>query len=201
MSVAAKSLITAAQFKGYIPSIAAGDTSNDTLFELLIDGVSEAFDGYVGRPLAKTTYTAVYYDGNGKETLLLPNYPIVSITSIAEDGTALTEGENSDYLFYAASGILKRVSGAWLKGPKKIKITYVAGYVVQGATPTAPDIALPADLKLACMIQVAREWKKTQDSEWGQTSKSLGDGSVSFIEASLLKEVREILDRYRNYHI
>lgn len=199
MSVAAGSLITAAQFRAYVPAIPAADTSNDTLFELLIDGVSEAFNKYVGRTLAKTTYTAVYIDGNGKESLLLPQYPVASITSITEDGNALTEGEDNDYLLYAASGILKRVSGAWAKGPKTIKITYVAGYVVQGVTVTAPDIALPADLKLACMMQVAREWQKTKGSEWGESSRSFPDGSISRFETALLKEVREILDHFRSF--
>lgn len=199
MSVAAGSLITAAQFRAYVPAIPAADTSNDTLFELLIDGVSEAFNKYVGRTLAKTTYTAVYIDGNGKESLLLPQYPVASITSITEDGNALTEGEDNDYLLYAASGILKRVSGAWAKGPKTIKITYVAGYVVQGVTVTAPDIALPADLKLACMMQVAREWQKTKGNEWGESSRSFPDGSISRFETALLKEVREILDHFRSF--
>jgi hypothetical protein len=199
MGVAAGSLITLAQFKAYLPDYSGG-TKYDTLFETLIDGVTEAFNAYVGRALAKTTYAAVYFDGNGKESLLLPNYPIASVTSITEDGNALTEGEDSDYLLYAATGILKRVNGAWYKGSKTIKITYVAGYVVQGATVTAPDVALPADLKMACMVQVAREWKKATLSEWGAISKSSPDGmSVTRTETGLLKEVREILDRYRSY--
>jgi hypothetical protein len=199
MSVAAGSLITLAQFKAYLQDYSGG-TKYDALFETLIDGVSEAFNAYVGRALAKTTYTAVYFDGDGKESLLLPNYPIVSITSITEDGSALTEGEDSDYLLYAATGILKRVNGAWYKGSKKIKLTYVAGYTVQGGTMGTGETALPADLKLACMIQVAREWKKATLSEWGLISKSSPDGmSVTRTETGLLKEAREILDRYRSF--
>ena len=201
MAVATASLITLAQFKAYLPDYSGG-TKYDALFETLIDGVSEAFNAYVGRALAKTTYTAAYFDGNGQGGFLLPNYPIVSITSITEDGNALTEGEDSDYLLYADRGILKRVMGAWYKGSKTIKLTYVAGYVVQGATVTAPDVALPADLKLACMIQVAREWKKATLSEWGVISKSSPDGAtISRVEAGLLKEVREILDRYRSFFL
>ena len=201
MGVATASLITLAQLKAYLPDFTGG-TKYDALFETLIDGVSESFNAYVGRALAKTNYTAVYFDGNGKESLILPNYPIASITSITEDGTALTEGEDSDYLLYAATGILKRVNGAWYKGSKTIKLTYIAGYVVQGATATAPDIALPADLKMACMVQVAREWKKATLSEWGVISKSSPDGmSVTRTETGLLKEVREILDKYRSFFL
>jgi len=199
MALLASSLITVAQLKAYLlaSGLAAAEVQHDPLFEILIDGVSSAFDGAVGRALAKTTYTAVYFDGNGKEDLVLPNYPVISITSIEEDGDALTEGEDNDYQIYAASGILKRNTGAWLKGSKTIKLTYIAGYTVQGATLVAGEIALPADLKLACMIQVAREWKKAQGAEWGETSRSFQDGSRSFVEKGLLKEVEDVLARYR----
>lgn len=201
MSVLAKSLITLTQFKPYLADYTGG-TKYDTLFELLIDGVSEAFNQYVARTLAKTTYTAVYLDGNGKARLFLPNWPIISVASIAEDGIALTEGEYNDYLLYKDEGILLRASGYWSAGPKMVLLTYTAGYVVQGATPSAGETALPADLGLACMMQVAREWKKGQLGEWGMTSKSTPDGAtVARTEAGLMKEVREILDHYRRFHL
>jgi hypothetical protein len=200
MSVAASSLITLVQFKPYLGPEYSG-TGNDSLFELLIDSVSEAFNSRVGRMLAKTTYTAEYFDGNGKESLILPNFPIVSITTIHEDGVLLTESEDGDYVVDYASGIIHRVGGVWLRGRHTIKITYVAGYVVQGASPGTGETVLPADLKLACMIQVAREWKKTQGSEWGETSRSFPDGSTSHVERGLLKEVEEILQKYRRYRV
>ena len=201
MSVAASSLITAAQLKTYLgPEYSVG-TDNDSLFELLIDSVSEMFNSRVGGTLAKTTYTAQYFDGNGKESLVLPNFPVISITSIHEGGVLLTEGEDGDYVVDHASGIIHRVGGTWLRGRHTIKITYVAGYVVQGTAPAAGETALPADLKLACMIQVAREWKKSQGSEWGETSRSFPDGSTSHVERGLLKEVEETLQKYRRYRV
>ena len=200
MSVAASSLITAAQFKTYLGPEYSG-TLNDSLFELLIDSVSEVFNSRTGRMLAKTTHTDQYFDGNGKQDLFLPNYPVISITSIYEDGVLLTEGEDGDYVVDYAGGVVSRVRGTWLRGRQTIKITYAAGYVVQGASPVAGETALPADLKLGCMMQVAREWKKTQGSEWGETSRSFPDGSTSHVERGLLKEVEEILQKYRRYRV
>lgn len=200
MAVLAASLITAAQFKPYLGPEYSG-TGNDTLFELLIDSVSEMFNGHIGRTLAKTTYTDAYFDGNGKESLVLPNYPIVSVASIHENGVLLVEGAAADYVVDHATGIIHRVGGVWARGRQTLKITYAAGYVVQGASPGAGETALPADLKLACMIQVAREWKKTQGSEWGETSRSFPDGSTSHVERGLLKEVEEILEKYRRYRV
>jgi hypothetical protein len=200
MSVAATSLITLDQLKAYLGPGFEGD-QNDGLLELLIDSVTVMFDSHLGRTLAKTTYANLYFDGTGKENLYLPNWPVISITSIYEDDVLLTEGVDSDYVLYADIGILKRVSGAWLKGLKTVKTTLVAGYVVQGAAPLAGETALPANVKLACMIQVAREWKKTQGSEWGESSRTFPDGSTTRIERGLLKEVEEILDHYRRIRI
>ena len=200
MAVLAASLITAAQFKPYLGPDYAG-TTNDPLFELLIDSVSEMFNGHVKRTLAKTTYTDAYFDGNGQGSLVLPNYPIVSVASIYEGGILLVEGAEADYVVDYATGIVHRVGGVWLRGRKTLKITCTAGYVVQGASPGTGETALPADLKLACMIQVAREWKKTQGSEWGETSRNFPDGSTSHVERGLLKEVEEILQKYRSYRV
>lgn len=200
MAVLASSLITAAQLKTYLGPEYSG-SANDSLFELLIDSVSEMFNGHVGRTLAKTTYTDAYLDGNGQVSLVLQNFPIISITSIHEDGVLLTEGADGDYVVDYASGIVHRIGGRWLRGRKTLKITYAAGYVVQGAVPGTGETALPADVKLACMIQAAREWKKTQGSEWGETSRSFPDGSTSRVERGLLKEVEEILQKYRRYRV
>ena len=200
MAVLASSLITAAQFKAYLGPDYSG-AANDSLFELLIDSVSEMFNCHVGRTLAKTTYADAYLDGNGQESLVLQNFPIISITSIHEDGVLLVEGADGDYVVDYTSGLIHRVGGVWLRGRQTVKITYAAGYIVQGTAPGTGETALPADLKLACMIQVAREWKKTQGSEWGETSRSFPDGSTSHVERGLLREVEEILQKYRRYRV
>lgn len=203
MAVLAKALMTAAQLRtGYLLALGS-DTSQDALLEVILNAISDTFDRYVGRALAKAAYTAAYLDGNGRPTLYLPNRPVVSITSIEEDDETLTEGEEYNYMLYAEEGkLVKTEGGIWMKGPKTIKITYTAGYVVQGATPEAGETALPADLWLACAMQAAREWKKAQQNEWGMTSKSSPDGAtIQRVEAGLMKKVREILDKYRSFSL
>jgi hypothetical protein len=196
MSVAATSLVTLDQLKAYFGPGFEGN-QNDALLELLIDSVSATFGARIDRTLAKATYTSLKLDGPDGPDLILPNFPVVSITSIYEDEVLLVE--NTDYYVDYAAGVVHRIGGNWVKGWHEIVITYVAGYVVQGATPGTGETALPADLKLACMIQVAREWKKTQGSEWGESSRTFPDGSTTRIERGLLKEVEEILVRYSRY--
>jgi len=191
-------LVTLAQLKAYLGPEFTG-TTWDAALEGIINSVSVMFDGYVKRTLAKTTYTNLYLDGNGQETLWLPNWPIVSITSIYEDDTLLVEGEDYDY--YPDSGELIRLDGVWFKGKKTVLITYAAGYIVQGGTAGTGETALPKDIVHACFMQSAREWKKTQGSAWGVNSQSFPDGSITRFEGGLLKEVKEILDHYTRYGI
>lgn len=199
MSVAASSLITLDQLKAYLGPGFEGN-QNDALLELLIDSVSATFNSHLGRILAKTTYTSLKLNGpEATPDLVLPNYPIVSIASIYEDDTLLVE--NTDYYVDYAAGIIHRIGGNWVEGWHEIVITYVAGYVVQGATPGTGETALPANIKLACFIQAAREWKKTQGAEWGESSRTFPDGSTTRVERGLLKDVEELLAPYRRINL
>jgi hypothetical protein len=194
VSLGARALVSLANAKAYC-NIPTATTDWDTVLEMIIDAVSDMVSRYVDWTLAKTTYTNVYFDGNGEADFLLPNRPIVSITSIYEDDTLLVEGDDNDYVYYADEGKLYRIGGSWLKGPKTIKITYAAGYIAipgQGETAT-----LPNDLKLAVMMQVAAEWKRHQQGDWGETSRSFPDGSVTKrSEDPLLPQVKAILNNY-----
>lgn len=87
--------------------------------------------------LRQETLTETFRTGMSREKLLLSRRPIVSVTSVVEDGETLTGAE---YEIDAASGILLRLENdepacwSW----SKIVVVYVAGWA------TVPD-----DLKLA----------------------------------------------------
>ena len=196
MALRSTALVSVAAAKAYC-GIPTADVTWDTVLETLIDGVSEAFNRACDRTLAKTTYTNVYLDGPGGRELVLPNFPVVSITAIEEDESALVEGDEYDYLLYAEAGILTRVGVNWLEAPKIIKITYVAGYIAIPGTGETENI--PADLKLAALKQVADEWMAHKNKTWGKQSDSGPDGgSVSRYETrQFLREVSEVLRAYR----
>jgi len=62
--------------------------------------------------------------------------------------------------------------------------------------PETPTL-IPKDLQLAVFKQVAFEFKRYVQQDWGESSRSFPDGSVSFIEKDLLPSVNTILERYR----
>ena len=204
MSVAASSLITLTQAKTLLDGYTG--TTLDTAVENIIDSVSAAFNRYLRRALAKTTYTNLYLDGNGLSELWLPHGPVTVLTSLYEDDERLTEGIDYDFMLYAGDApsylprIVKNSGGAWLKGSKTVKLTMNPGFVVQGGTATSPDIALPEDIAYACKVQVAVEVQRRAGKSWTLSSTSFEGGTVNRYEAgALVKEVRDLLDPYRIY--
>lgn len=87
--------------------------------------------------LRQETLTETFRTGMSREKVILSRRPIVSVTSIVEDGETLT---SADYEIDASSGILTRLEDdepacwSW----SKIVVVYVAGWSV-----------VPDDLKLA----------------------------------------------------
>jgi len=187
MAQAANALVTTANQRVYQGLEVDTHTA---LLELLIDSISTLFDNYTGRNLIKATYTAIYFDGNGEKELQLPNWPVdtASDFTLYEDDVLLTEGIDDDFVLYETAGYVRKYGGVWLDAPKSIKLTYSAGYAIA---------SVPADLKLAVYKQVAHEFHKQANREWGKENRSMPDGSVSLITDNLLPDVEEILDRYR----
>lgn len=274
MTLESNALVTLARQKTYMLE---ESSDHDTILEMLINGVSSFFDLFADRTtLREQAYSNVLLDGNGKNRLYVPDFPINSITALEESDVALTE--DTDFYVYSRynQGYLKRNGDNWLEGHKNIDLSYSAGFKIvekiyfdtgatepavgdtlQGATSSAegvvtkivitagewggvikasgwiefasitgtfqdneniniesgasgvmkvnePDaiIRIPKDLELACMQQVAVEWKRAQKGEWGESSRSFPDGSVTTMsEEEMLPYVKRVLEKYRRVSI
>jgi hypothetical protein len=121
------------------------------------------------------TVTAEIHDG-GTTAILLRHPHVRSVTSVTENGTAVTDDVR------APSGVLRRfptgsyIPLPWLPGVGNVSVTYSAGY---SATP-------PADIKEAA-IQATRARLLTMDSQAGiedrRTSLSTDQGTVNYVIA------------------
>jgi len=127
MSLNANAIVTLQEQKAYQEETT---TNQDSLLEILINAVSTFFEGLLrgqgSKNLKETTYTNKYLNGSGKTYLLLPNFPILSISAITEAGATLTE--NTHFTVDYEWGILWKESGVWADIRRNIKITYKAGY-------------------------------------------------------------------------
>lgn len=166
-----------------------------TLISDLNDQASEMVDDYCGRDFEQhgTVETPVIekLDGNGREKIRLPGFPVISVSSVILDGEVLTRG--TDYDLLAASGILERVDfGVWRSGKRNLEVEYVYGY----APPPASIIGVVEDMVAGGLTHAARN-----RAVKGASSMSMDGFSVAYTELArnlvLAPEQMVILDRHR----
>lgn len=118
-------------------------------------------------------------DGSNAAWLFLHETPVRAVTSVTEDGTALTEGEADDYLWYADGSLLRRGT-RWTHKPQAVTVVYDAGYVT-----------VPNSLRAVCAAMVARAFQAGAAAMSGETdgerpkqSESEGPYSVTYAEVT-----------------
>lgn len=97
------------------------DTSayDESQIETAISTIDAQIKRYCGRDFEATDYTHVL-DGNGQDELYLPQFPLISVTTVK-----ISDSEITDYVMLTES--LYR-SSKWTSGRRNIEITYRAGY-------------------------------------------------------------------------
>ena len=84
-----------------------GSTDESTVTNLLIPTVEASITNYLGYDPNYSASITEKFDGDRTEDLFLSRSPVVSVTSVTEDGTALTEGNDQDYVFIQSRQIKK----------------------------------------------------------------------------------------------
>ncbi len=195
MAVAANALCALADLKAYagLPSAAA---AYDAALEALIDAVSEAAEQHTGRVLAETDYTW-RLDGNGLDELLVPEWPLNSVTTLTVNGETIPARASLTSSGYVPTAYnIKLVGYLFYEGIQNVSIAAKAGYST-----------VPADLKQAAIEWAA--WKLKESSvatvgkgELGMTSVVLpaGGGTKSYWTSQgggVPPQVKAVLDQYR----
>ena len=200
-------LVTLDEVKKYLR---IGKTSeHDAELPALIAAVSEDIRTYTGFDWDQRTQTELR-NGNGQASLTAlkagrPGPPITSVTSVKENGVALTVATSysttADVIVDLARGIFTRRPGStppgisgnwpalgrWSEGVLNVELVYVAG---------DPVASIPADIKLPAKEAVAIFFVRT-DRKWqGIASRQSGQGSASIIE-ELPELYRGMLERRR----
>lgn len=124
-------------------------TNDDALLTRLVSAASRFILGYLDRPVLLAQPYAETRDGLGGRTILLRQWPIVSVTSLAIDGNlvppASAGGSAAGWLLDGWDGwsagqpqALSLVGYAFARGTQNIAIGYTAGYAVTGEQQTVP---------------------------------------------------------------
>lgn len=134
-----------------------------------------------------------YQVPGGVNELQLSRWPVVSVSSVVENGATLVEG--TDYLVDAENGLLTRLDGlayprAWPVWP--VVVTYSAGFA-----------AIPATVEGACARLVRARWfarardpliRSDQTEGIGRTDYWVSDNPAA---GNLPPEIADALDNFR----
>lgn len=185
---------------------ANGDTTKDTVLNLILDMACNRLDQILGvSTLAKHTVTDELFDGSVSE-VLTKDFPILSVTSIKQGSTEELWSQTAAYRFernkLSIDGVL-----AGGKGYEQNKITYVAGYVTymqnagtsgnSGATYSGVTITFPDNLLLAVLILVGGLFNQKQSM--GVTNYDIKGFRVSFRDELEAGQFKSIISDYKKY--
>lgn len=192
-------LTTLADAKTFAKVTAA--TSEDTIIGDLINAVSQQINAYCGRRFIEATYTD-YLDGDGSRDLILPQCPVVSITTLADDplrvwGTDTQKDVSGSVILDQVAGLvtLWNQGGFFLHGSRNVKVVYIAGFVLTAA---ANHFTLPYEVTLACKLRVSELYRNAY-AQWrrGIQSDQQGDRNIVFTNEDLPKDIKLMLEPYR----
>jgi len=123
-------LTTLARVKQFLDITASGD---DDLINNLIASVSAEVQGWLDRAIIQATATDERLDSIGDSKLHTHYFPIISVSSLTENGSALVEDTGFETKEWdKLAGCLVRTSGgypaAWAVGSRVVTLTYSHGY-------------------------------------------------------------------------
>ena len=159
-------------------------------FTQVITQVSAQIETFLNRKLKEEARTK-YFSG-GRRYYYVDAFPInTSPAPIVLEGD-VTQLPNSDYYTFEEDGLFEFQYQTETWKPQMIKITWTGGY----AADADEVLAVPDDLKQACLLQCAYTFKRRRDL--GNSGASTPNGNVSYTGAiALLKGVKELLYPHR----
>jgi len=125
---------TASDVENYV-QFALSSSLETHLTNNIIPLVEAAIKEYVGYDVDQSTQTETF-TGDQTNDIFLTHLPVNSITSIVEDGTTLTEGNEAHFIKYS-NGRITRIGTRWSYAkPLNIVVTYNAGYYARSGSDT-----------------------------------------------------------------
>jgi hypothetical protein len=192
-------LCTLEDVKSYL-GISASSSADDDLLEKMITSVSQFWLTRTSRSTLNSVQSFTErYDGNGKDILLLRQWPIVSVTSLSVDGRPIPQSPD----FIAAGWAINPTADAvvilgagnygfgyyqqyFAYGRMNVAVTYEAGY--NGA---------PADVADAARKQVAVNFKRKSITDQASISLPQGGGTTTWRSWEVPPEVECVIQNYR----
>ncbi len=176
-------------------NISGTDADRDTVLSSMIAGVSKRMQDWMNRPIVQTTTASEKVDIVGEIKIQTKHYPIISVSALTENGTALVE--DTDFEMTPEDlerGQISRISGgfpaSWISGPRVVAVSYVHGFA-----------EVPYSLVVAATDLVVNKYFETVQSGkgWrGLASKNVDPGSSGAYDKDIwTRETVPTMEPYR----
>ena len=181
------------------------DNTYDTVLEALISSVTDFIEHECDRRFKKTSYTGILLDGEGKNELILPQWPVISSETfklyerdtVEYGNDSWCEIDSDDYRIDYDAGIV-RANFKFLNGFQNYKVDYTAGYNFDLSSTFLSDVEL-GDLELIVWKLVGRVFNQRKGAG-DIRSMRLYNYSVTFTkEAYSDDEIKEVLMKYKRF--
>lgn len=165
-------LTTLAKLKAHL-MIAESDTSDDARLTAAVAEILARAAGLLNERSIEIADHELILDGDGTDTIVVPQYPITSDAVEAWiDGDRVfgddTQVAAENVAFDAQGGIVFYLAGVWPLGRRNIKLAFEAGLAT-----------VPADLELACNMAAASFYQRSKQLEGGQAPNELASESIA----------------------
>lgn len=184
VEVDSSTIVTLSEMRSFL-NIPTAQTGKDNLLISLLDSYNDEMELYLGVTMINSTYTE-YYDGDGRDSLFLKHNPIISVTSLTLDGTALVE--NTDF-YIRDSCYIKLEDDVFTEDLNNVVIVYVAGHGAARAN-------VSNVLKNALKTWVARVFK----AEVIDFSQRFDESSLANIKSQMMPwDIKQKLDYFKSH--
>jgi len=195
-----RDLASLSAVKAFISPPLSGTSASDAVLAMLISGVSQSIEAYLGRALMARSWIEMR-NGTGQTSLALRHFPVIGVTNVVIDmrqipaaGNPPTQSQGGytfdDRFLYLSPGIAGSPQ-RFLRGVQNVQIVYSAGFVTPGMIAVAELPAWAPGTEFAANVEVVANGFVFTTGEGGtsgasepawptQLGASVADGSVTW---------------------
>ncbi len=169
--------------------------TDDDDVEAMLERASAIIVDWLGWNPESDSAVVETLEGNRSRLIALRSLNVTAVTSVVEDGSTLTQGNESDFVWYA-DGRLIRLGQNWNPKPQSIIVTYDQGFSIMpgGLVDACAAMAANAYTFGTAAASVGPEFKsetmpdgykyeKTADVASALTAMRMGDAQKSVLSA------------------
>lgn len=158
-------------------------TDHDAVLTRLISAASNYIQSWLNRDLLAADYTE-RFNGTGTASLMLTNYPVLSVTSVKINGLTIPAGSDSaDGYFFDSDGLYLR-GYRFERGVSNVLVSYRGGFET-----------IPAELAQATIELVSLRHKERD--RIGIVSKGLAGETITYSQRDFTASIKTVLTQFK----